>query len=360
MENNWSIKIAETLLKGKPQLLNSWSYKNGIALKGLEKIWINTRDKKYFDFIKSYVDKFIFDIDNYDKHNIENISNGRLLFNLYFQTKNKKYKNAIYKLKSYLEAQPRTKEKVFCYKDIYKNQILLEASYMCLPFYAEYIKEFEDNKNYSDIVNQFLVYFNSLKDNNTSLLYNRLDETKLEFWCDKNTGLSKSFCSISMGIFMMSVIDVIDIIDDDQKNKKILIDILIQCLNSVIDFQDKNSGVWYHIIDQCNRKCNYVEASCSCAFLYSIAKAYNNKYLKGSKWLDVLDSCYNGIIDEFVLITDDGYINLNKIFQNVSFENDIQVDETFTYYMSEPIVCNDMKGVGIFLQAMFEYENMKR
>lgn len=365
MENNWSVKMADSMLKGKPEFIDKWAYDNGVVMKGFEKIWESTGDKKYFDFVKEHMDKFIQDdgtVKTYDpkEYNIDHINNGKLLFSLYKQTGEEKYKKAAYQLREQLNTHPRTSEGAFWHKDIYKNQIWLDGLYMGAPFYAEFIKEFETDKNYDDITKQFEICYKHLKDEKTGLLYHAWDENKTEFWCDKSTGLSKNFWGRAMGWFVMAIVDVLSIIPENQKDRKNLIDMLNDCLNALVKVQDEDSGVWYQVLDQKNRKCNYLEASCSCMILCAMSKAYNDEYIKGSKWLDIIDRAYNGIIDEFVLITDDGYVNLNKICQVAGLGNKQKRDGTFAYYMSEPIVCNDMKGVGAFLQAMFEYENMKR
>src|SRR6185503_21235782 len=59
-----------------------WTYDHGLVLKGIERVWINTGDKQYFDFIKRSMDHFVADdgtIRTYsqDEYNIDNILPGR-------------------------------------------------------------------------------------------------------------------------------------------------------------------------------------------------------------------------------------------------------------------------------------------
>jgi unsaturated rhamnogalacturonyl hydrolase len=38
-----------------------WTYDHGLVLKGIERVWINTGDKQYFDFIQRSMDHFVSD-----------------------------------------------------------------------------------------------------------------------------------------------------------------------------------------------------------------------------------------------------------------------------------------------------------
>ncbi|MNC67110.1 24.9 kDa protein in picA locus [compost metagenome] len=75
-------------------------------------------------------------------------------------------------------------------------------------------------------------------------------------------------------------------------------------------------------------------------------------------WEKTLDTAYQGLIKEFVLETKEGWVNLNKNCMVAGLGGADQRDGSFAYYISEPIICNDQKGVGAFLQACVEYENL--
>ncbi|MCA6738658.1 glycoside hydrolase family 88 protein, partial [Enterococcus lactis] len=52
----------------------------------------------------------------------------------------------------------------------------------------------------------------------------------------------------------------------------------------------------------------------------------------------------------------EGWLNLNKNCQVAGLGGAEQRDGSYAYYISEPIICNDQKGVGAFLQALIEVE----
>ncbi len=90
-----------------------WTYDMGVILKGIEGIWLNTGDPKYYNYIQHQMDFFVKDdgtIRTYkqDEYNIDNVNNGKLLLLLYRLTLKDKYLKAAKLLREQLQHQPRT------------------------------------------------------------------------------------------------------------------------------------------------------------------------------------------------------------------------------------------------------------
>lgn len=137
-----------------------------------------------------------------------------------------------------------------------------------------------------------------------------------------------------------------------------LVRILNDTLTAVKTYQDKESGVWYQVMNLGERKGNYLEASASSMIVYAMAKGIRLGVLNAG-WYETLDLAQQGLISEFVLETKEEWVNLNKNCQVAGLGGVDQRDGTFAYYISEPIVTNDQKGVGAFLQACVEYEQLR-
>ncbi len=361
----WSIKMADCVVSGRPALnYEKWAYDNGVVMLGLLKVWKKTGERKYFDVCKEYMEEYIYDngmIKNYRpyEYNIDLINNGKVLFDMFKETKDEKYRRAIFKLRNQLYKHPRTSENALWHKKIYRNQVWLDGLYMEAPFYAQFIKTFDSKRNYNDVIRQFVLCKKNMQDKETGLYYHAYDETHSEFWCDRKTGLSKNFWGRGMGWFVMALADVLEIIPKDHRDFKELADMLKDALDALINVQD-SSGCWYQVLDKGHIKGNYLEASCSCMILYALLKALKLKIVFGEKYTEAIEMAFNGIIDEFVLITDNGFINLNKNCAVAGLGNKNKRDGSFSYYISEPIVCNDLKGVGAFILATYEYECYKK
>lgn len=363
----WSQKMADSIIERYPKLYVSkqynekWSYDYGVVLKGFEKVWKQTGDQKYFDFIKSNMDFFIDkagSIRNYskEKFNIDFINNGKILLFLYKETKDERYKKAADMLRDQLQNHPRTSEGAFWHKQIYPYQIWLDGLYMGSPFYLEYIQSFE-NGDISDVIKQFELCDKHTRSESTKLRHHAWDEKKVQPWCNPETGLSEHYWSRSLGWYLMALIDVIEMLPEDSEGREKLVWIFTDTLEGVVNFQDE-SGTWYQIIDQGERKPNYLESSGSSMFLYALAKGKRLGLLTEDKWDASTNRAFDGIIEEFVLITKEGWVNLNMCCEVAGLGGDEERDGSFAYYMSEPIIMNDFKAVGAFIQAMNEYERV--
>ncbi len=152
----------------------------------------------------------------------------------------------------------------------------------------------------------------------------------------------------------MALVDVLDYLDGNEQKQRLIV-MLKDVLDAVMKFQDKETALWYQILDQGTRKGNYLESSCSCMFLYAIAKGVRKGYLEEA-WYEIAEKIYEGILDEFITETKEGYINVNKICYVGGLGGADKRDGSFTYYISEPIVTNDHKGLGPFILASAEME----
>lgn len=74
---------------------------------------------------------------------------------------------------------------------------------------------------------------------------------------------------------------------------------------------------------------------------------------------DQAKKTYKGILEEFITKTEDGLVNVNKICYVAGLGGKTKRDGSYSYYISEPIVTNDHKGVGPFILASAEMEWLK-
>lgn len=155
----------------------------------------------------------------------------------------------------------------------------------------------------------------------------------------------------------MAIADVLEILPKDHADYNELERIFKDTLTAVADFQDDASGVWYQVLNESDRKGNYLEASASSMFTYAMAKGIRLEIL-GSEWNNPLHRALKGLITEFILETKEGWLNLNKTCQVAGLGGADRRDGTYAYYISEPIITNDQKGLGAFLLACAEYEEL--
>ena len=341
-----------------------WSYDMGVVLKGFEGLWMNTGDAAYFSAIQKKMDYFVKDdgsIKGYEKeeYNIDHVNNGKLVLLLYRVTGKEKYKKAADLLRSQLLTQPRTKEGGFWHKKIYTNQMWLDGLYMGTPFYAEYAMLFHQDSAFDDIANQFIWMENHVRDQKTGLLYHGWDESREQKWANKQTGTSPLFWSRAMGWYADALVDVLDYFPATHPKRKALVDILNRLVIAVEKQQDTKTGLWYDIMNYSGpgKEKNYFEASASSQLVYAIAKGVRKGYLPNTKILVALKG-YEGIVKTFIK-EENGQTVLTGTVKVSGLGGNPYRDGSFDYYMGEPVITNDPKGMGAFLLASNEIYGVK-
>ncbi|RYG43607.1 MAG: glycoside hydrolase family 88 protein, partial [Chitinophagaceae bacterium] len=361
-----SQQMAETVMKTWPDSFSvkpgnkaRWSYDQGVILKGIEGIWGNTGDVRYFNYIQHSMDYYVKDDGSiYDykgsDYNIDHVNNGKLLLTLYRVLGKEKYKKAVDLLRNQLRTHPRTNEGGFWHKKIYPYQMWLDGLYMGQPFYAEYAKVFHEDTTFNDITNQFVYMEKHARDPKTGLLYHGWDESKQQQWANKQTGVSPNFWGRALGWYGMAMVDVLDYFPNDHPGRATIISILNRYAKAIVKVQDARTGLWYDIVDKPKEPKNYFEASASCMMVYTLAKAVRLGYIPSS-YLANAKKCYAGIVKEFIK-TENGQLNLYGTVSVSGLGGNPYRDGSFAYYMSEPVVVNDPKGVGAFIQCAVEME----
>lgn len=363
----WSQEMAHTAMKIwsdsfalTPDKPARWSYDQGVILKGVESIWNATANVRYYNYIQRSMDFFVQDdgsIKGYrpDEYNIDHINNGKLILFLYRVTGKEKYRKAAGLLRKQLLTHPRTTEGGFFHKNIYPSQMWLDGLYMGQPFYAEYAKVFNEDTIYNDVTRQFVLMEKHARDAKTGLLYHGWDEKHVQKWANKETGLSPHFWGRALGWYGMAMVDALDYFPAKHPGRDSIIAILNRFAKAVVKVQDPKTGVWYDIVDMPNEKGNYVEASGSSMLVYTLAKGVRNGYLPAT-YLPAVQKGYAGLIRQFIETDANGQTNLKGTVKVSGLGGNPYRDGSFAYYMSEPVIVNDPKGVGAFIKCAAEVE----
>ena len=356
----WNIEKIKQGLKSK------WNYIDGCMIKAVLQMYAISKDEKYLKFADDFIDYRVFEdgtIDGYNvgEKNIDNVNAGKTLFELYDLTGKEKYRKAIDLVYSQIEIMPRCKSGNFWHKDIYPNQVWLDGMYMGQPFYLEYETRFNNRKNYDDIFSQFKFVIENMRNPLNGLYFHAMDTSREAFWCDKVTGLSQLSWLRAIGWYSMALLDSLEIVDNsDHKfdaEVKMLQDAFVDLINSMIKYQDA-SGMWYQIVNYGGMDKNYLETSGSSIMAYALLKGVRLGILPES-YVEYAKKAIDGICDKY-LKTKEGEMSLGGICLVAGLGGIDRSPGTYDYYMSEPIVEDDAKGVGPFLLAYTEllrYQN---
>ena len=174
-------------------------------------------------------------------------------------------------------------------------------------------------------------------------------------WADPETGCSPNFWGRALGWYAMALVDVLDYLPQDHPERDRILFILNDLLNAVVRYQDEDSGVWYQVVDQAGRKGNYLESSASSMFVYALLKAGKMNYTVKDMMPEALRG-YQGILKQFIRVDDKGLVILTNVCSVAGLGGDPFRDGSYEYYLSEPVVDNDLKGVGPFIMASLQME----
>jgi unsaturated rhamnogalacturonyl hydrolase len=350
--------MAESVMRRSPVVSERWDYTAGLVLLGLERVGQGRGDPRLLGYVKENMDRFVQPdgtIRTYrqDEFNLDQINQGRLLFPLYARTKDDRYRKAADLLREQLRRHPRTGEGGFWHKQIYPHQMWLDGLYMAEPFYAEYAARFGDRAAFTDVAKQFFLAARHTRDVRTGLLYHAWDESHQQRWADTLTGQSPHVWGRAVGWYLMGLVDVLDYLPADDPSRPALVAVLRDAAEAVRKVQDPATGVWYQILDQPSRSGNYLEASASSMFVYALAKGARKGYLDPS-YRAAASRGFDGLVSQFVTVGPDGLVSLDGICKVAGLGGTPYRDGTFDYYVHEPVVANDYKGVGAFILASLE------
>lgn len=361
----WSVRVAESVMRRNPQTHRRWDYTQGVVLGAIERVALARDDRAMLDYVSANMERWITptgDITGYrlDEYNIDEISQGRLLFGMYQRTGKERYKLAADMLREQLRTHPRTPEGGFWHKQIYPQQMWLDGLYMGQPFFAEYAKTFNEPAAYDDIAKQFLLVSRHTRDARTGLMYHAWDAAKAQPWADTATGLSPHFWGRAMGWYVMGVVETLEHFPANHPDRPAIIQTLRDAAEGIARVQDPVTGLWWNVMDQPNRAGNYLEASASSMFAYALARAARLGYID-PEYRQVAERGFNGLLSNLVRENPDGTVSLTNIVQVSGVGGNLRRDGSYrdgsyAYYVSEPVVTDDYKGVGPFILAALELE----
>lgn len=359
----WSVRTADSVMRRWPRLADRWRYEAGAVLLGIARVWQQSGDPRYFSYVKANMDEFVApdgSIRTYrqDEYNLDQINQGKLLFFLYRATADDRYRRAAELLREQLRHHPRTSEGGFWHKLIYPHQMWLDGVYMAGPFMAEYAAVFAEPELFDEVAREILLMEQHARDLRSGLLYHGWDESRRQRWADPQTGCSPHFWGRALGWYMMALVDVLDHFPADHAQRPAIVAVLRRAAEAIVRVQDAASGVWYQVLDQPDRPGNYLEASASCMFVYALAKGIAAGHLERS-YLPVSERAYAGILDRFIEVDAQGLVNVTHICQVAGLGGNPYRDGSFAYYIGEPVVTNDHKGVAAFILASVALERLQ-
>ena len=336
-------------------------YHQGVFLSGMQQVYKYTGDKKYFNYIKRYVDSVIDKNGEIVGYEMENVTTEDswfvrsalalldskqpviLLYDLYDETKDFRYEKAIKTVADSMHFWPWNSHGGYWHMMLQPNQMWLDGAYMVGALACKYDKYYGDEILRERAIKQVLLMDRFMKDEKSGLYFHGWDESKQEKWADKETGLSSEIWGRAVGWYAVAILDIIDLIPENHPKIEKLKQIERELLSALVKFQDKKTGLWFEVLNKPNMADNWVETSCSCLFIYSYARAINMGIVSAEEFSEILERAYDGIADGLTY-DNDGYIILGNVCVGTCID-----EGTYEHYVQRPVIQNDLHGSGAFV-----------
>ena len=369
-EKPMSVRMAESEMQRYPESWQldfqpklKWDYCHGLELGAMMDVYDRYGDRKFFDYALAYADTMVNEDGSIKKYkltdySLDRVNSGKILFRIYEQTKDVKYKKALDLLRSQFDGQPRNDDGGFWHKKIYPHQMWLDGLYMGVPFLAEYAYRNSRPELYQEVIKQIKLVAQHTYDPENGLYRHACDVSKTEKWADPRTGQSQHCWGRAMGWYAMAIVDALDFIPLHEEGRDSVLAILDNIAVQVKRLQSPE-GVWYQVLDKSGELGNYLESSCSAMFIYTLFKAVRKGYLDES-YLQVARRGYEGFLKEFVKVDGKGLVTVTKACAVAGLGGKNYRMGDYTYYINETIRDNDPKAVGPFILASLEWERLKK
>jgi len=374
----WStnLAVATKQRRGDPLPFTYWNLALAIAMLDLAD---RTNDAALRNYAESIVSRFsaadgsISGFPPAGFEHLQTIPTGLIFARMYQRTGDERYRKGAALVRESMNVLPRTTTGVFAWRP---HQVWLDGLWFSLPFYAQYGRRFDEPAIFDDVRRQYAAVFEHSRDPKTGLVHHGWDETREQFWADPRTGASSAVWSRAVGWYARSLVDVLDEIPEGHAARPYLIRLLTDIAQSVVRFQDRDSGLWYEVVDQPKAAGNYLESSGTALFVHALARGVNKGYLDRRFSANAVRG-YVGLIRDKVEMDSQGRWSLIDIVQSAGLgapplwppgspppsPRDASPrgrDGSLQYYVEQPRVKDHSFGVGPFIRAGIEVEDLMK
>ena len=356
----WSARMARSEMARRgdtlfyPHRSSGWDYTHGFLSRSLILLGQRLDDAAMAAYGAKIAESFITPeggIATYkpQDYNLDLIPPGRTLLMLYEQTHDERLKKAVELLRRQFAEQPRTSEGGFWHKKRYPYQMWLDGLFMGSTFYAQYGKVFSEDEDFDDVAKQIMLMDKHAYDPKTGLHYHAWDEKHEQSWANKETGVSPNFWGLRRGLVCHGDRRLPRLHPTDSKRFRSHQRNLPPRGRRHRPLAGSADRIVVAGARPGTREGNYREATASCMFVYALAKGINRGYLSREKYLPAVKKGYAGIVRDLLRTGEDGRLNLVQCCSvaglGFTSSKGRPRDGTFEYYISEPIVENDLKGI---------------
>jgi unsaturated rhamnogalacturonyl hydrolase len=350
----WPIRIATSVRALFPTAadLGNWNYTEGMVADALYRIAGRTGRDEDITYVREYLDRFVSPDGSLDPkaypfelYSLDRIRPAVGLLWMYERTREEKYMKAARYVATQLDKQPRTSDGGYWHRSTYPNQMWLDGIYMADVYAVQFAAKTGQPKYYDEAVRQITLIARHTRDPKTGLYYHGWDETKSRPWANKDTGTSPEFWGRAIGWYAMAMADVMDGLPADHAGRRTVLPIFQALCRSLLKYQDRDTGMWYQIVDKAAAPKNYVETSSTLMFAYAMARGAERGWLP-AEFLEHARRATRGVLNHEVDLLPGNRMDIRGTVQVGSLGGN---GGFYDYYVGVPVVINDQKSIGAFM-----------
>jgi rhamnogalacturonyl hydrolase YesR len=360
---SWAVATADTIMKRYPDFRKAyfrpWTYVHGYDLYAFEMLYRSTGDKKYLDYLKTYISQIVDEQGNLtyvdrktDKAtpvsltNLDNMMTGNLVVAMYEYTKEERYLLAAKKIRKALDTYPRNTDGGFWHAKSLKGQMWIDGVFMGGMFLIRYGQSIGDRDYcFDEVTKQITVFAKHCKKGDSGLyLHGWSESPDTTKWADPKTGLSPEVWSEGLGWYALILIETLAVLPKDHAKRDEVAAIMRDLAKGLKRTQDAKTGRWFQVVDKGDQDDNWTDTSGSAMFVYCLQRGIELGLLDKDDYAAVVAKGYKGIVAN-ATINDEGLVDI------VSACDGLGVQKDYAHYINYKKTVNAKEAVGGFLWA---------
>ena len=351
MEKKLSLQLADTIMRRFPHPdnypFNSWTYSQGFMLFGFIHLYESTGESKYRDYVLKYADFHVSpdgELYRFTGGSMDDMLPGAVIVWAHNQTGEERYKKASYSILCKFAEYPRIANGGFMHARGLVGQMWVDGVFMGGMFLNYYEKMIGCNGVcYEELEKQLEAIFGCCHKKG-GLLYHGYSESEDTPWANRLTGKSTDVWSEGLGWYALILAETARMMPETYPYRKTVCERLEMLLNTLSELADKQSGLFYQVVDKGENPDNWTDTSGSAMFLYAFAAAVKLGIGDAAKYQQVIDKCYHGVLSKCI-VNADGLVDVYDACDGLGVQNN------YDAYITFPKTVNAKEAVAAVLWA---------
>ncbi len=355
----WSVALAETIMARYPDYRRAywkpWNYAEGYVLTAFERIYRDTGDRRYMDYVKKLVDNFVAADGKFNGSNLNNLDDfmaGTSIVAVYDYTHEPRYKTAATQIRKAFDPYPRTDGQFW--HNASGSVMWIDGVFMGQMFALRYGASIGDSDYcFDEAAKQILTCARHSEKGKSGLyLHAWTDQAAKYKWADPKTGLSPEVWSEGLGWYALVVADALAVMPKDQPRRAAVEDVYRRLAAGLKREQDPQTGGWFMIVDKGSEPGNWIDPSGTAMFVYSLQRGIELGLLDAQGYAPVVQRGYQKLLT-FATVNEHGLVDVAGGGDGIGIKN------SFADYVKFRRQVNAKETVGGFLWATTIMERSK-